>query len=314
MAVNTRSLLLSPTTTGIEKARFEFLMRKWRRSLLNNRVAGQSIISQKAFVNNWLLQFEEIFRNQQASINILSGYTGFISASVGSGVETSIDAFLTQYRDTVQALSSKDLVQARGLRNSIAIRVRTHGVKNIYSDFLTFDKEARALGLTGRERVDGFLNTLGKDYTTIITESRAGRIMHWKPDKYARMYSDTRDSQLRDELFQDQLVEIGSDVVQVSSHGTTTPICQQFEGFVFSLTGKTQGLPVLSQRPGFHPGCKHVLLSRPKMSMRDARKNNFFKNKDLAKERAKYTTVQINAMQRQKDWNLENRPPKASEV
>ena len=314
MAIATSSVILSNTSTGIEKARFELLMRKWRETLLKDSIVSASLASQKAFVNQWLVEFEEIFRSQQASINILSGYGGFLTASTGQGVDTSIDAYLSQYRSTVQALTDKDLVQALGLRNSIAKRVKREGVANIYSSFDVFDKESRALGLTGRERVNGFLNTLGKDYTTIETLSTSGHKMNWKPDKYARMYSNTRDSQLRDELFQDQLIAVGSDVVQVSNHGTSTPICKQFEGKVFSLTGETSGLPVLSQRPGFHPNCKHVLVSRPKMSTRDARKVNFFKDKDIAKVNSKLTKSDKSIIKKQTAWNVKNRPAKALQV
>lgn len=310
--VTTATSLITQGNTAVEKARFELMMRKWRNTLLNDRILNASLQAQKNFVNAWLADFEKIFTDQQSKINILSGYTGFLTASTGAGVATSIDAYLDQYKSTVTALSSKDLVQARGLRNSLALRVKREGVANIYSSFEAFDKEARALGLTGRERTEGFLNTLGKDYTTIMTKSKTGRIMRWKPDKYARMYSNTRDSQLRDELFQDQLISVGSDIVQVSNHNTSTPICKQFEGKVFSLTGETAGLPPLLQRPPFHPNCKHVLVSRPKLSMRDARKNNFFKDKDIRKEN--YTDRQRKAMKKQMAWNNENRPAKALQV
>jgi len=311
MAQAISQILFTQATTGTEKARFELMMRKWRRSLLNNKVIDVTLSQKKLFVNGWLTEFEEIFRNESARINILSGYSGFLTANTGVNVVSDIDTYLDLYKTSITALTNKDLVQARGLRNSLAIRLKREGVDNIYKSFEQFDIEARALGLTGHERVDGFLNTLGKDYTTILTKSTSGHVMRWRPDKYARMYSNTRDGQLRDEIFQDQLIAVGSDVVQVSSHGTTTPICQQFEGKVYSLTGNTPGLPVLQQRAPFHPNCKHVLLSRPNMNTRDAKRNNFFKNKDIAKDRKDWTNSDKKQVKKQEAWNLENRPPKA---
>jgi hypothetical protein len=300
--------LISASSTGTEKARFELLMRRWRENLLNARIVNGTLAQQKAFVNSWLADFEEIFKGQQAKINLLSGYTGFITASVGEDlIETSIDAFLAQYRSTVTALTSKDIVQATGLRNSLALRISREGVANIFKSFDAYDKEARALGLTGRERINGFLNTLGKNYTTIQTISDSGRVMYWKPDKYARMYSNTRDSQLRDDLFQDQLMELGRDTVQISDHDTETPICKQFEGKFFSLTGQGS-LPPLTQRPPFHPNCKHVLVSRPRVSNKEARKNNFIKNKKIVEKSSTYTDAQKRQIKRQTAWNVENRP------
>jgi hypothetical protein len=311
MAQTISQILFTEATTGIEKARFEFLMRKWRRSLLNDSIAGASLSKQRQFVNDWLAEFEEIFRNESAKINILSGYGGFVSASTSLGASSAIDDFLDFYKSTIAALTSKDLVQANGLRNSIAIRVKREGVANIYKSFDEFSKEARALGLTQRERVDGFLNTLGKDYTTILTRSESGHVMKWKPDAYARMYSNTRDGQMRDELFQDQLVALGSDIVQVSNHGTTTPICKQYEGKIYSLTGKTPGYPVLPQRAPFHPNCKHVILSRPRMTTREARKINFVQNKELSKARKEWPKGANDTIKKQEAWNTKNRPTKA---
>jgi len=235
MATDVLVDILNNTTSGVEIARFELLMRQWRRKLLDDSITGASLKAKKRYVNAWLAEFERIFRDQSSKIGLLSTYTGFVSASVGADVATDIDTFLTQYRSTVRNLINKDLVQAQGLRNSLAIRVGREGVDNIYKSFEVFDKEARALGLSSRERVDGFLNSLGKGYSTIVTENADGYRMEWKPDKYARMYSNTRDSQLRDDLFLDQMEELDREVVQVSDHGTTTPICKMFEVSFFLL-------------------------------------------------------------------------------
>jgi len=48
--------------------------------------------------------------------------------------------------------------------------------------------------------------------------------------------------------------------VQVSSHGTVCEICAQYEGKVYSISGKTLGYPILDARTPFHPNCEHSLL------------------------------------------------------
>lgn len=58
---------------------------------------------------------------------------------------------------------------------------------------------------------------------------------------------------------------LGYDLVQMSSHATSCPICGALQGRVYSLTGNTRGYPVLTQAFGshanVHPNCRHVLLS-----------------------------------------------------
>lgn len=283
-------------------------MRKWRTKIYNT--SSMSLSQQREFVNKWLTDFENIFRDEAAKINVMAGYNGFISANAASDIASNIDDYLANYRQTVTALSNKDLIKARGARNGMAQAFKERGISNFFDELEVFDKEARALGLTLRERTNNFLNTLGRNETTIRTVSETGKVMRWRPDAYARMYANTRDSQLRDEIFQDQLVEIGSDIVQVSDHGTDTPICLQFEGKVYSLTGNTPAYPVLPQRPPFHPNCKHFLTSRPKMSTREGKRINFFKDKDISKQRQTWTASQKRQVKTQTAWNLKNRPPK----
>ena len=51
-----------------------------------------------------------------------------------------------------------------------------------------------------------------------------------------------------------------SDLVEISDHGTETEICEQYEGNVYSLFGKTPGYDVIDQYPPFHPNCQHHMF------------------------------------------------------
>ena len=299
-------ILFSQTTTATEKARFVLLLRRWRPKLFDESVTSASLPAKKRFINKWLADFENIFIREQAKINVLGAFKGYIAAG-GIGGE---EAFLDNYQSTVKILTSKDQLWARLERNIVATNIKKEGFNKIFKDFDEFLIEARGLGITRAESVRTFMNTTGLKYTTL--RDSAGRM--WKPDNYARMYANTRDSQFRDEIFQDQTIELGQDVVQVSDHGTSTPICKLFEGKVYSLTGATPGLPVLPQRPGFHPNCKHVLVRRPKLALRDARKDNFVKNKEIKKDKATWTKGQKKTVVKQSAWNKKNRPPKGEQV
>jgi hypothetical protein len=56
--------------------------------------------------------------------------------------------------------------------------------------------------------------------------------------------------------------EVGGDLVQISVHSDACPECEAIQGEVFSLTGATEGWPVLEDddRPPIHPRCRHVLV------------------------------------------------------
>jgi len=50
-----------------------------------------------------------------------------------------------------------------------------------------------------------------------------------------------------------------TDIIQVSSHNTTTEICMPFEGKIFSISGNDKRFPPLDDIPPFHPNCLHNL-------------------------------------------------------
>lgn len=53
----------------------------------------------------------------------------------------------------------------------------------------------------------------------------------------------------------------GTDLIRVSSHNTTTEICQQYEGKVMSLTGKNKDFPIADQLPPYHVNCLHYITT-----------------------------------------------------
>jgi hypothetical protein len=52
-------------------------------------------------------------------------------------------------------------------------------------------------------------------------------------------------------------LDLDTEYVQVSAHNTTTPLCQEFEGKVFTITGSDSRFPELDLYPPFHPNCLH---------------------------------------------------------
>jgi hypothetical protein len=76
---------------------------------------------------------------------------------------------------------------------------------------------------------------------------------------YAELLARTKIREAQSQAVINTAVSVGSDLVQVSSHNTTTPICIPFEGRVFSISGTDKDFPPLTDSPPFHPNCLHSI-------------------------------------------------------
>jgi hypothetical protein len=87
---------------------------------------------------------------------------------------------------------------------------------------------------------------------------QAGRYKY-TPEYYAELVARTKFHDAHSQAALVQSANYGTDLVQVSSHNTTTVICQEFEGKVFSISGKDKRFPILTQVPPYHPNCLHLI-------------------------------------------------------
>lgn len=81
----------------------------------------------------------------------------------------------------------------------------------------------------------------------------------WKIDTYAEMLVRTHIIKSNNEGFKNRLLENGLDLVEISSHASACPICEPYEGMVFSLTGNDKKYGQAPELP-IHPNCKHSYL------------------------------------------------------
>lgn len=81
----------------------------------------------------------------------------------------------------------------------------------------------------------------------------------WQLDTYVEMVTRTTTREAMTAGTEERMTETGDDLVEISDHATETEICKEFEGNVYSLTGKTPGYPILGPRPPFHPRCLHYM-------------------------------------------------------
>jgi hypothetical protein len=107
-----------------------------------------------------------------------------------------------------------------------------------------------------QKMLNGFAN---KGITTF--KDKAGR--NWDLASYSEMCARTVTSHAALQGEVDRQVELGEDLVKVSSIGTTCPICMPWQGVVLSISGKdTKYRSLESARAAglFHPNCKHTIM------------------------------------------------------
>lgn len=90
---------------------------------------------------------------------------------------------------------------------------------------------------------------------------KAGR--NWDLSSYAEMCARTVSSHAALQGHIDRQIEVGEDLVKVSSIGTTCPICARWQGVVLSISGNSAKYHSVEEAKAsglFHPNCKHTLV------------------------------------------------------
>lgn len=121
----------------------------------------------------------------------------------------------------------------------------------------------------GNLRIATVLSRPGSVANSLVTQAKNGRFisiinkngvtMSYRARHYAEMVSRVKFHEAQSQSAIVTARNYDTDLVRVSSHGTTTPICLQFEGKIFSMSGKDKRFPSLAEAPPFHVNCLHFL-------------------------------------------------------
>lgn len=106
-----------------------------------------------------------------------------------------------------------------------------------------------------KEAVAGILESDG--LTALIDKN--GR--EWDLLRYAEMLSRTKLTQAQNSGVANRMTESGYDLVIVSNHNGSCPLCAPFEAKVLSITGRNKGYTSVADAEAkglFHPNCRHV--------------------------------------------------------
>lgn len=114
-----------------------------------------------------------------------------------------------------------------------------------------------AAGLSPQQQARDYEAELRRDGVTAFVD-KGGR--RWSLSAYARMVTRTTTREAASVGMKNRLIEHGKDLVMVSEHRKSCPICRPFQGKTYSLTGRSRNYPKLDPLPPFHPNCRHVML------------------------------------------------------
>ena len=275
---------------------------------------GKTDIALKAHANEWLDKGETVWIQGMNDIRVSTAYETYKRNARLVGETITISDFKSVYALELNRLATRDLTKARMLRNNIARNLQGN-IDTIYKEFDTLSKESFGLSLDAIKKE--FINK-ADFYEVINFEVKYKRFdkatgtyktitAQWDPMSYAEMWARTRSSEMASIANEESMQEYGLDIVRISDHNTTTPICMLYEGQYFSLTGKTPGLPILTMRPPFHPNCKHTefAVERDRVSPLISTNTKLERRAKTAEK--KWTPAQKDQIIKQQEYQAVNR-------
>jgi len=104
------------------------------------------------------------------------------------------------------------------------------------------------------KRVYDFFKEVIGNYTSIEISGTVYRMR-----EYADLVARTTLRQAQTKGVLDSCKQYDNDLVEISSHTTDCNICKEFEGKVYSISGRHKTYPKLEKTPPFHLGCEHSI-------------------------------------------------------
>jgi len=88
---------------------------------------------------------------------------------------------------------------------------------------------------------------------------QAGK-MRYQPKTYAELVARTKFIEAHSQAALVTAANYETDLVQISTHNTNCNECIDFEGKIFSVSGKSKMFPPLYTIPPYHPRCLHLMF------------------------------------------------------
>jgi len=119
-----------------------------------------------------------------------------------------------------------------------------------------------ATGQTVKECKNNIVNKLVSEGINGVRDKRGRNI---SLDAYASTVARSTTREATNTATTNQLTSLGYDLVKMSSHLTSCPLCATYQGRVYSISGKSSEYPPLDtafsgDHANIHPNCAHVLM------------------------------------------------------
>lgn len=115
---------------------------------------------------------------------------------------------------------------------------------------------ALASGLDARSQRIAIERELRRNGITAFIDRRGRR---WTLSNYARMVTRTTTREAATAGTTNRLREVGLDLVTISTHPGSCPICKPYQGKTYSISGYSRNYPHATVLPPIHPNCRHVV-------------------------------------------------------
>lgn len=248
---------------------------------------GRSTVYSRAILNN----IKQVLSGLDA--NAESWCETIVSRDYNEGVDTALGALGgTVTRNMVQIHESAVSVLVGSLTDDL-MDAHAYVGRRVMDDWrrmqLKSVTQMLATGANPRQAKKEFV--WDADYYGVTAfKDKSGA--EWTLDNYADMVIRSVSQEAQNTGLLIQLGGMGHDLVQMTEHRSSCPLCAPYEGRVYSVSGNDSRYPPLKGVPGFdegyqlmHPNCRHRLTPYVRGLDRDADRTQELSNRPFVDER-----------------------------
>jgi len=164
--------------------------------------------------------------------------------------------------------------------------------------------------MTSKQAIQGFISDFEKNFLVTYSDGKKVPI-----DSYAKMAVNTTiDSSINKSVFTTNK-EYDNDLVRMSWHSTSCPMCAQYQGRVYSLSGESEEYPALDvinkgsviTYNTVHPNCRHRFLPYVEEFEQNKEEIKKYSNSPIEDNRTKISKKRYDMRQTQNRYKLEQK-------
>lgn len=192
--------------------------------------------------------------------NIMSDNLLKIYKGAKASVSSDLGVPMTAISDIVPPKLQRLILETNQLIDGTSVQI-LRNVDDVYRGIIAETSTGVLSGMDTREQaIQKALNKFADKGITGFVD-RIGR--QWEMASYVDMAIRTTASNAALQGHIDRQIELGEDLMIVSSFGNTCPLCMPWEGVILSISGNSLKYTSLEKAKAaglFHPNCKHTLL------------------------------------------------------